>query len=568
MCPCMDENEPLRLETEGIGSLPIVNHFIKRLGVDEILAKQITTANTQKLDPVTCIGILLRNIIIEREPLYGLEEWSERYRPSLLNMKNDQLRFLNDDRVGRALDYLYDADRATLLTEIAVKTIIEFDLDMSQLHNDSTSITFSGNYSGANGDNKRGKNSLKIINGHNKDHRPDLKQLLWILTVTSDGAVPIHYRACDGNTTDSPTHIATWNALRDIIGKSDFLYVADCKLCSSKNLKYIDSEGGRFITVVPRTNKEDSWFRDYIQTNKVNWSKLEPPYSNIVETEDETWKMTDSPMKSSDGFRVVWAWNSGKEERDKLFRQKSMENAISEIEKLEARLCNPRTRLRSRDSIVEKADDIVNGSVGRWIEYEIHKTINQSFKQERRGRPNAHTKYKRSPRTEYHIFWKQRVENIEYDAKSDGMFPLITNCEDLSLTDVLDIYKYQPKLEKRHQQLKSVYDIAPVFLKSVTRIEGFLFVYYIALLVQALIEREIRINMNENGVKSLPLYFEGRKSTSPTTNKVLSHFNNIEFHRLWSGNTVIKTFNSSLSYKQRQLLGMTGVPIESYTELG
>ena len=325
MCPCMDENEPLRLETEGIGSLPIVNHFIKRLGVDEILAKQITTANTQKLDPVTCIGILLRNIIIEREPLYGLEEWSERYRPSLLNMKNDQLRFLNDDRVGRALDYLYDADRATLLTEIAVKTIIEFDLDMSQLHNDSTSITFSGNYSGANGDNKRGKNSLKIINGHNKDHRPDLKQLLWILTVTSDGAVPIHYRACDGNTTDSPTHIATWNALRDIIGKSDFLYVADCKLCSSKNLKYIDSEGGRFITVVPRTNKEDSWFRDYIQTNKVNWSKLEPPYSNIVETEDETWKMTDSPMKSSDGFRVVWAWNSGKEERDKLFRQKSME---------------------------------------------------------------------------------------------------------------------------------------------------------------------------------------------------------------------------------------------------
>ena len=210
----------------------------------------------------------------------------------------------------------------------------------------------------------------------------------------------------------------------------------------------------------------------------------------------------------------------------------------------------------------------MNGSVGRWIEYEIHKTINQSFKQERRGRPNAHTKYKRSPRTEYHIFWKQRVENIEYDAKSDGMFPLITNCEDLSLTDVLDIYKYQPKLEKRHQQLKSVYDIAPVFLKSVTRIEGFLFVYYIALLVQALIEREIRINMNENGVKSLPLYFEGRKSTSPTTNKVLSHFNNIEFHRLWSGNTVIKTFNSSLSYKQRQLLGMTGVPIESYTELG
>lgn len=564
----MNEELPLRLETEVVGPLPIVNHFIARLGIEDILSKHITTANNHKLDPVTCIGILLRNIIIEREPLYGLRDWSERYRLDLLNINNNLLEYLNDDRVGRALEYLYDTDRATLLTEVAVRAIIEFDLDMSQLHNDSTSITFSGNYSDANGDNKRGKKSLNITNGHNKDHRPDLKQLLWILTVTADGAVPVHYRACDGNTTDSPTHITTWNALRDIIGKSDFLYVADCKLCSSKNLKYIDSKGGRFITIVPRSNQEDSWFRDYIQTNKVSWAEIEPPYSNIVETPDETWKMMESPMRSSDGFRVIWAWNSGKEELDKLGRQKLMETAISRLEKLETKLCNPRGRLRSMDSIVEKADDIVNETVGRWIEYEIHKTTNHSYKQERRGRPSTSTKYKRIPHNEFHISWNQRVENIEYDTRSDGMFPLITNCEDLSLKDVLDIYKYQPKLEKRHQQLKSVYDIAPIYLKSVTRIEGFLFVYFIALLVQALIEREIRTNMKENGVKSLPIYFEGRECISPTSDKVLSHFNNVEFHRLWSENSLIKTFNTSLSNKQKELLEMAGVPLESYTELG
>ena len=208
-----DDSVSTRLETEIVGPIPIVNHFIKRVGIEDILSKHITTANTHKLDPVTCIGILLRNIIIEREPLYGLRDWSERYRPELLNMDHNQMKFLNDDRVGRALDYLYDADRATLLTEIAVKAIIEFDLDTSQFHNDSTSITFYGNYSDANGENKRGKKSLKITNGYNKDHRPDLKQLLWILTVTADGAVPIHYRTCDGNTTDSPTHITTWNIL-------------------------------------------------------------------------------------------------------------------------------------------------------------------------------------------------------------------------------------------------------------------------------------------------------------------------------------------------------------------
>jgi len=563
----MDNESPLQLETEIVGSLPIVNHYIERLGIEDILSKHITTPNKRKLDPVTCIGILLRNIIIEREPLYGLKEWSEQYRPDLLNINNYQLKFLNDDRVGHALEYLYDADRATLLTEVVVKAIIEFDLDLAQLHNDSTSITFSGNYSDADGDNKRGKKSLNITNGHNKDHRPDLKQLLWILTVTADGAVPIHYRVCDGNTTDSPTHITTWNALRDIIGKSDFLYVADCKLCSSKNLKYLDSEGGRFITIIPRTNQEDSWFRDHIQTNKVSWTEIKPPFSNIIVSPDETWKMVESPMRSSDGFRVVWAWSSEKEELDKLGRQKLMEKAISRLEKLEARLCKPRTRLRSRDSIVEKADDIVNETIGHWIEYEIHKTTNHSYKQERRGRPSISTKYKRIPRNEFHISWKQRLKNIEYDARSDGMFPLITNCEDLSLKDILDTYKYQPKLEKRHQQLKSVYDVAPMYLKSVTRLEGFLFVYFIALLVQALIEREIRMNMKKNGIDSLPIYFEGRECISPTTDKVLSHFNNVEFHRLRSGNSLIKTFNTPLSSKQKELLEMTGVPLESFTEL-
>ena len=345
------------------------------------------------------------------------------------------------------------------------------------------------------------------------------------------------------------------------------MYVADCKLCTSKNLKYIDLEGGNFITVIPRSNNEDTWFREYIQTNKVPWEEIEPPYSNIVDKYDETWKMVESPMRSSDGFRVVWTWSSTKEELDKLGRQRLMETAISKLEKLEDQLRNPRTRIRSRSKVVEKADEIVDDVVGRWIEYNIHEKTKYRFKQEKRGRPGNNTRYQRTPKKEFHVTWNLKQKNIEYDARSDGMFPLITNREDLSLKDILDTYKYQPKLEKRHQQLKSVYDIAPVFLKSVTRIEGFLFVYFIALLVQALIEREIRLNMKKNGVASLPIYFEGRESISPTTDKVFLHFNNVEFHRLKSKGSIVRTFNTTLSCKQKELLEMAGVPIESYTNL-
>ena len=222
----MDKTGHYQLETQIIGPLPIVNHFIERLRLDDILAHNLSTANTQKIDPAQSIGIVLRNIILHRVPVYSLGEWASRYIPELLGLVPDQLSSLNDDRVGRALDVLFDADRASLMTEVVIRAIKEFHLDLSQVHNDSTTITFSGVYENATGEMKRGKQTLKITRGHNKDHRPDLKQLMWLLTVTADGAVPIHYRVCDGNVVDSPTHIETWDALRELVGRSDFIYVA------------------------------------------------------------------------------------------------------------------------------------------------------------------------------------------------------------------------------------------------------------------------------------------------------------------------------------------------------
>lgn len=44
------------------------------------------------------------------------------------------------------LDRLFDADRATLITEVVLRSIREFDVEASQLHNDSTAtpvITYS-----------------------------------------------------------------------------------------------------------------------------------------------------------------------------------------------------------------------------------------------------------------------------------------------------------------------------------------------------------------------------------------------------------------------------------------
>ena len=146
--------------------------------------------------------------------------------------------------------------------------IQEFELSLDELHNDSTTVTFQGAYDGAYQEGlRRGFPTLGITWGHNKDHRPDLKQLLYILTVTDDGGVPIYFTTASGNTADDQTHLATWELMRQLVGSADFLYVADCKLASTTNLQTIDSRGGRFVTVLPRTRREDKQFRQRATEN-------------------------------------------------------------------------------------------------------------------------------------------------------------------------------------------------------------------------------------------------------------------------------------------------------------
>ncbi len=65
-------------------------------------------------------------------------------------------------------------------------------------------------------------------------------------------------------------------------------------------------------------------------------------------------------------------------------------------------------------------------------------------------------------------------------------------------TAILDAYKYQPFLEKRNEQLKTVLSVAPIYLKKPERVAGLLFVYFLAVLVLALIEREARMAMKES----------------------------------------------------------------------
>jgi len=221
----MTTSGPFTLRSQRLGCLPVVNFFLTRIGLAEHLRSYLPADDARlRLAPAAVIAVLVRNIVAGHRPVYALGEWAARHDPTVLGLGPGEAELLNDDRVGRTLDRLFGSDRASLITETVLGVLREFSIDTSQLHNDSTTVTLSGNYPDADGRRRGGKATPAIVHGHNKDFRPDLKQLLFILTISADGAVPIAYRVADGNTVDDVTHVPTWDGLRALVGRPDFLY--------------------------------------------------------------------------------------------------------------------------------------------------------------------------------------------------------------------------------------------------------------------------------------------------------------------------------------------------------
>ena len=129
----------------------------------------------------------------------------------------------------------------------------------------------------------------------------------------------------------------------------------------------------------------------------------------------------------------------------------------------------------------------------------------------------------------------------------------------MSAKELLVAYKEQSMIEKRFGQLKTDFVVAPVYLKEVSRIQALLCVYFLALLVESLLERELRRAMESERIESLPLYPEGRACRRPTARKVIDLFEAVQRHALSAGRRPAVVFTTKLSRLQRRILRLLGM---------
>jgi transposase len=544
-----------------IGALPILNRILERMQLDEFLQSYLPRADRRcRIRPAVGVTLLLKNVLLCREPLYGVGEWAARYAPEALGFTDTQLPSLNDDRVGRCLDRLFQCDVSSLVLALVTQVVSEFQVDLDELHNDSTTITFHGAYADSSEEQQRGQRKrLAITWGYNKDHRPDLKQLLFILTVARDGAVPVYFQVASGNVVDDQTHRATWDLLCRLTGRRDFLYVADCKLATTENMAYVHQRQGRFLTVLPRTRSEDKAFRDLLAKGQVQWRHIHDKRNDKGEIVDQ-YSVSEPVTLSAEGYRLVWYHSTRKAQDDARARHQQVERALLDLAELRQKLSSPRTRYRQEAKVTAAVQEILQArGVERWIVWEVKPQTVETYRQNRRGRPTAQTLYVQKKSTRFQL--EYHIDNVSLAAEvsGDGIFPLITNDHSLSELELLLAYKGQPALEKRFSHLKTDFEVAPVFLKEASRIQALLCVYFLALLTESLLERELRRAMDREAIASLPLYPEGRKCRRPTARRLIDQFEDVQRHTLQVGRQPPVVFATQLSRLQRRLLRLLGM---------
>lgn len=543
------------LRTHRLGPHPLIQSYLERMNFRSIIRGCLGAGLHQSLDHAEVLGVLIHNVLVSRGPMYRIRQWAQGIEAEALGLTAAQVNRLNDDRIARSLDRLASERGRSVFFRLALRVIKHFEIQTPRVHFDTTTVTLFGQYAGSWAE-------PRITRGINKDHRPDLKQLLFGLNVSSDGAVPLLHHVLSGNRTDDSVHVRNVDQLRSLLGREDFIYVADSKLCTSENLRHLTAYGGQFVTVMPRTYKEDRLFRQQLRdgTPPVRWRKIHTiPNRRRREDPPDVYGSTSSgPTRSTEGYRIIWVRSSQKADLDHRARSERLRKAEVELKLLGDKL--GRRSLSRRQAVRRQVATILSTHrVGDFLDVGITAFTEVQHRYLRRGRPKPGAPRRRITRRRLTLVVSRKQEALRGESRTDGVFPLLTSLADRSKRAILEIYKYQPYLEKRFALTKSEYGVAPIFLKKPRRVVALLHVYFIAIMLSALLERQVRAAMTARALPSLPILPEGRATTTPTTPRILENFADIVWHEFQDGDRVVN-FPVQLNETQEVLLQLSDVP--------
>jgi transposase len=214
------------VQTKAMGFAPILRHYFDRCRIAQIIDEHVPLDPRRKVlsHGEACVAMIV-GILFQVLSLYRLCKFASETTTLKAMMPHIAAEEYFDDRLADTLDCIFAYGIGNLEMLLTQRMISEFNINTDICHNDTTSASVYGECA-----NNKTAESIKMTFGFSKKHRQDLKQLVWSLSVSSDSAFPLFQKAYSGNTADVNTYVEQWTHLIDLLGRRDFLYVADSKL--------------------------------------------------------------------------------------------------------------------------------------------------------------------------------------------------------------------------------------------------------------------------------------------------------------------------------------------------
>lgn len=263
-----------------INHLGLVAGIIDNIGLEEIINEIID------IDPRELVtsgqvgkGIILNGLGFTSQPLYLFPKFFEDKGTEHLIGKGIKAEYLNDDKIGRVMDKLYEKGLSSIFLKIALAVVQKYEVLTSFSHLDSSSFSVHGNYLTNEStpllqDEEKSEKPvpITITKGYSRDHRPDLKQFIIDLIVSEDGGIPIFLRVADGNEQDKAVFGEIAVKYKSMI---DFetMIVADSALYTAKNLKLMSSI--KWLSRVPLSLRKAKELVKNILDNELTCSSIE-----------------------------------------------------------------------------------------------------------------------------------------------------------------------------------------------------------------------------------------------------------------------------------------------------
>jgi transposase len=457
-----------------VGAMPLLYPTIAALGLRDTVNGICPTE--ADLDQGVVVLAMVLNRLIAPQPLYRVDRWlAGTILPVALDLP---LAKLYDQRLGRALDALHP-HLGEIWAQLVIRAIQVWQLDLSILHWDITSLYFRGAYT----------DSRLIRYGYSRDHLPDTKQINLEADVTHCTRVPVGYHLLPGQTADITRPVPHLDALLRFLARPELaalqlhpVLVSDCKMITSEAVAACHGNGLFYLGPWARTKAIEAVLRsvsdDELAAHTLAYRPRRQAKDGAFVPYRGVWRSlkivspapADDPKAETKVFtdRVLVVWSAGKARLDTEKRRTYLKRLLDGLQGIQRQLNHG--RYAQREYALERIASLRRGNPAkRLVKVDLHGTDN-----------NLRLK-----------FCLDR-ERLAAEHALDGRYAVGTNATHLTADEVLAIFKAQDGAEKQIRTMKGPLAIRPVFLHNDERIEGLVFVTLVALLVRALLSLSCR----------------------------------------------------------------------------